>query len=178
MIFFTVENYEERLKIEELYYKYRNLMYKVSYDILQDKNMAEDAISEAFERILKNLHKIDEINCTKTRNFMVIICRNVSINMYNKRKKVSECELNDKIKNNNYEDPADIVVSKENIERMAKAISSMDNKYKDVFLLKHAHGMAVVEISKMLGITQDTVRKRLQRARKKIIENIEKEEIK
>ena len=50
----TIENYEERLKIEQLYYKYRNLIYKVPYNILQDKYMAEDAISETFERVKKN----------------------------------------------------------------------------------------------------------------------------
>ena len=42
------------MKIEQLYYKYRNLIYKVSYNILQDKYMAEDAISETFERVKKN----------------------------------------------------------------------------------------------------------------------------
>ena len=88
----TIENYEERLKIEQLYYKYRNLIYKVSYNILQDKYMAEDAISETFERV-KKIHRIDEVDCLKIRNFLVVVCRIILINMYNKRKKTPECEL-------------------------------------------------------------------------------------
>ena len=175
---FVINDKSNREKIEIIYYKYRNLMYKVSYEILKDKHMSEDAIGETFERLIKNLHKIDEIDCPKTRNFLVIICRNVSINMYNKRNKVSECELTDEIKDNNFKDPADMVVSKENIERMAKVIFSLDSKYKDVFMLKYAHGMTTEEIAKIFDINTDAVRKRLQRAREKIIEIYEKEEIK
>ena len=174
----VINDRDNREKIEIIYYKYRNLMYKVSYEILKDKHMSEDAIGETFERVIKNLHKIDEIDCPKTRNFLVIICRNVSINMYNKKNKISECELTDEMKDNNFKDPADMVVSKENVERMAKVISSLDSKYKDVFMLKYAHGMTTEEIAKMFDTNSDTVRKRLERARKKIIEIYEKEEMK
>lgn len=41
------------LKIEVLYYTYRRLMYKIAYEILNNKHDAEDAVSETFFKISK-----------------------------------------------------------------------------------------------------------------------------
>ena len=68
----TIEDYEERLKIEQLYYKYRNLIYKVSYNILQDKYMAEDAISETFERVKKKYIELMKLIVLKSETFWLL----------------------------------------------------------------------------------------------------------
>ncbi len=78
ILFTTIENFSDRFKIERLYMCYRNLMYKEAPEIVQNPHSAEDAVSESFVRIIKNLHKIDEQNRPKTRSFLVIICRNVA----------------------------------------------------------------------------------------------------
>ena len=78
ILFTTIENFSDRFKIERLYMCYRNLMYKEALEIVQNPHSAEDAVSESFVRIIKNLHKIDEQDRPKTRSFLVIICRNVA----------------------------------------------------------------------------------------------------
>ena len=78
ILFTTIENFSDRFKIERLYMCYRNLMYKEALEIVQNPHSAEDAVSESFVRIIKNLHKIDEQNRPKTRSFLVIICRKVA----------------------------------------------------------------------------------------------------
>lgn len=85
MFLFTIENFHDRLKTERLYLSYRKLMYKEAFEIVQNRHCAEDAVSESFVRIIDNLHKIDEQDCLKTRSFLVIICRNVAKNIYNKK---------------------------------------------------------------------------------------------
>ena len=57
----------------------------VSKAILKNNESAEDAVSEAFVRIIKNLDKINEDDRYKTRAFLVIIVRNVSIDILNKK---------------------------------------------------------------------------------------------
>ena len=49
---------KKQTKVEKLYYTYRNFMYDEAYAILNDQSLAEDAVSEAFVRIIKNLDKI------------------------------------------------------------------------------------------------------------------------
>ncbi len=61
-----IENNTHKLKFENLYRDYRQLMFYKANEILQDKHLAEDAVHQAFIRIIQNLDKIDENNCHKT----------------------------------------------------------------------------------------------------------------
>ena len=63
------------------------LMHWTAEKILHDEHLAEDAVHEAFLRIIQNFHQIREIPCPKTRSFVVIIVRNVALNMQKKRKR-------------------------------------------------------------------------------------------
>ncbi len=69
---------KDQLKVERLYKKYSNIMFSEANKILQDKQLAEDAVQQSFIKIISNLHKIDENNCPQTKNFLVIICINVA----------------------------------------------------------------------------------------------------
>ena len=41
-----IDTYEDKKRFEELYHTYRNLMYKVAFDILQNPQDAEDALQK------------------------------------------------------------------------------------------------------------------------------------
>ena len=79
---------EDKNKFELLYEKYRKLMFYIANNILNDEYLAEDAVHQTFIKI-KNLDKIDDVSCHKTKSFIVIMVRNTAINMYNRRKRTS-----------------------------------------------------------------------------------------
>ena len=54
-----VDSPEDKRKIEQLYEKYHRLMFSVAFQILRHKEDAEDAVFHAWERIIKNLNKIE-----------------------------------------------------------------------------------------------------------------------
>lgn len=83
----------EKTKFEMIYYAHRHAMLYTANSVLRDQILAEDAVQEAFLRVIKHLHRIDETDSHKTKTFLVIIVRNISINMYNKRKKQNEVYL-------------------------------------------------------------------------------------
>ncbi len=182
MFFAAIENADDSLKVERLYYQYRKLMYKEAYAILKDNHFAEDAVDESFIRIINNLHKIDESNIPRTRNFLVIICRNVAKDMYKSRIYLnSGDDLSDDITNEEagvFSDPSDVVIDKDSAKLLISAIENLDPIYRDVFLLKRVHGLSREEISVIFGISVETVKKRLLRAKIKIVSSLEKEGIK
>jgi RNA polymerase sigma-70 factor (ECF subfamily) len=94
-IFAAIHNKEKRSRFEALYTEYASCMYKVAYRILKDEYLAQDAVHEAFINIFNNFDKIKENDCNKTRAFLVIIVRNISINIYNQRKKLSSPSFED-----------------------------------------------------------------------------------
>ena len=178
MFLFTIENFHDRLKTERLYLSYRKLMYKEAFEIVQNRHCAEDAVSETFVRIIDNLHKIDEQDCLKTRSFLVIICRNVAKNIYNKKIYLNnqpdayDDVLPDDVSESS--DSLDILVKKETLSEIAGIIKNLDPIYRDVFLLKNVQGVSRAEIAAIFGISEEAVKKRLVRAKSKILKELEK----
>ena len=81
---------EEQRDFTLLYETYRKLMHWIAKRILYDEGLAEDAVQEAFLRIAKNFYKIKEILCPETRNFVVIIVRNVALTMRHQQTRDTE----------------------------------------------------------------------------------------
>ena len=65
-------------KLEALYREYKSKMLSKAYSVLRDEGLAEDAVHNAFMRILKNLDKIDEVKSSRTRGFVLVITANVA----------------------------------------------------------------------------------------------------
>ena len=86
---FVLEGKADEDKFEKIYEQYGRLMYSKAYEILQDHYLAEDAVSEAFIRILKNLRKLDdEVPSARTASFVVTVVKNVALTMIQKENTV------------------------------------------------------------------------------------------
>lgn len=81
----VMDNEPVRNKIEEIYREYRKLLFYTAYSILKDYHEAEDVVHMAIIKVCEYLDKIDDIKCNKTKAFLVIIVRNIAINVYNKK---------------------------------------------------------------------------------------------
>lgn len=154
-------------------------MFRQAEKILNDKYLSEDAVHQAFIRIIKNLHKIDENNCPRTRNFLVIICVNVAKDIYRERLYLNKSgdaieELEDKMQEIS-NDPLDIIVDREIIHRLKDAIKNLNPIYRDVVLLKQSYNCTNEEICDLLRISPETLKKRLYRAKKMLTQILEKE---
>lgn len=173
---------KKQSKIERLFYKYRNLMFREAYFILNDSHLAEDAVSESFIRILNNLNKIDEDNIPRTRSFLVIICRNVAKDIYKKRKSFNEfCEFDDEVLDtlpDSSETPLEIVINNESVEKLTKAIEDLKPIYRDALLMTKVHGFSTKEAAEIFDIPQEALKKRITRAKQQLLEKLKKEECK
>lgn len=82
------EKEQEKLKL--LYDIYEQPMYRIAYAILHHTEQAEDAVSDAFLRILKNLKKIGDVRSEKTKHYIISIIRSTAINQYRQNQRDSE----------------------------------------------------------------------------------------
>ena len=88
LIYLSLLDTEEDIsKFELIYNTYKKQMYYTANNILKDNYLAEDAVHNAFLRIIDNLEKIDDVNSHNTKGLIVIIVKNVSIDIYRKNKK-------------------------------------------------------------------------------------------
>lgn len=165
-----LETEEDKSKFERLYTKFKQDMYYVAFDILKNKEDAEDAVHQSFLKIAEKFTKISSISRNEIKAYIVIISRNTAINLYRKNKDHAErcAELTEDISDN-----ADQFFEQAEQSDLVDAIKSLPQMYKDVLFLFYLQEFSAKETAQMLYITENTVRQRALRAKqmiKKILE--------
>lgn len=176
MFFMVIEDNDDIEKVMRLYYRYRKLLYKEACLILEDKQLSEDAVQETYEKVIKNLHKINENNDANTRNYLATICRNTAKDIKKKSFPLNKCDkATEHMASSDSEeipDALDIIIKRESVAEIAEAIEELDDIYRDVFIMRRVQNHTRKEIAEILNINIETVKKRLTRAKAKIIQNL------
>ena len=165
----TKENTE---KLHLLYKLYEQPMYRIAFAVLNNASDAEDAVSDAFMRIIKKLDKIGDPCSSDSKKYIIKIIKNISIDKYRKNKRVYETEsciddealfiADDSV---NIEDH----ISENNSENINQLLYKLKETDKQIVLLRCVNELPWKDVSEKLSMSESTVRKRFERARKKII---------
>lgn len=161
---------EEKSKFEQIYLEYRDLMFYIANQILHNQSDSEDVVHEAFLRVIKIIDKIEEAKCPKTKNLVVIITDRIAIDRY----RLQFISLD--------EEGMDVFSTKdtENMEihsSLALAMASLPEKYRAVLMLRYDNGFSEAEVAQILSMSMANVHKTVQRAKKKLEEILEEQEV-
>lgn len=152
-------------EIKELVDKYSSLIFRISYCILCNPEDAEDAVQETF---LKYITKAPEFNGEEHRKaWLIKVAANISKNMLMFRLKRETVNLDD-IEN---------IGIGENDYETFELIMSLPAKHKVVMTLYYVEGYRSAEIAEIIGISEDAVRKRIQKGRELLKKEFEKEKL-
>ena len=163
---------EKQETLRQLYEQYEQPMYRIAYAILHHTEQAEDAVSDAFLRILRNLEKFEAMDAVQTKSYIVKVIRSTAINQYQRNKLESEryTPWDDSILD--LPDPADdlerrlrMQMETEEIQHLLHALNETD---RSILLLRGQEGLSFREIAQRLSMKEAAARKRFERARKKI----------
>ena len=165
ILIFTFENESDRDKFEYVYSNYKRLMLHKAYSVLRDYSLAEDAASEAFIRVYKNLDKIDDPASKRAAAFVVTIVKNVALTMLQKRARQSADELTGDEPVSGFED---LVLDSIEQNEAFMLIDQLGEDAKVLFLMKYAYDLSHKEIGKLLGLTENNVTVKLHRVKKKL----------
>lgn len=164
-------------KLERLYIEYASKMKYAALEILKDKELAEDAVHNAFLKLIKNVYKLNEDDKAKTAAYLLISARNAARSLYNKQYGHGYNEdIDDITQISSPYDVENIVITKEMLNKVANILREMNPIYEDAFLLYYVYNHTIHEIAIMTDSKEDTVRKRIQRAREHIKAKIERGE--
>lgn len=172
----AIETESDRLKMEHLYDEYEQRLYSIAFRYLHDKFKAEDAVHDAFINLIPRLDSISEIKCPQTWAFLVTITENVCLNMLNRKSYTSEVyDVDDKDQlfveslPDPYSNTEDVFFEQYDYIQVADAIRQLPDILKTTMILYAAHGYSMKEISDIQGCSLESVKKRIQRGRAKII---------
>ena len=157
----SVDSPQDKRKLELLYEKYNRLMYVVAMRVLHHPQDAEDACLTSWEKVIKNLDKIDKIDCQKTKSFLVIIVERTAIDLYRKNQK-----KNQKVQEMDEFETSPFFCKHESgygESEMMEVFHKIPKLYAEVLILRYVNELGVSEIAELLNIKQNTVSKRIAR---------------
>lgn len=151
-IFMAERTFTEE-EIRELVERYGSMIFRISYCILCNKDDAEDAVQDTF---MKYMTKAPEFTDEEHRKaWLIRVSANISKNMLKLRIRRNILSL-DEVKSAG--------IPESDFETF-EIVSNMPAKYKPVMTLHYAEGYKCSEIAEILGISEDAVKKRLQKGR-------------
>lgn len=161
----------------ELFYElirpYERRLYSAALAILKNEADAEDVTQEAVLKALKNLRQF-----RAEARFSTWLIQ-ITVNEARMRRRKQHTDRIDPIidrrdEEGNYvpqdfadwrEIPSEVLERKEIREKLAEALNSLGEKYRDVFVLRDMQHLSIDETAKVLGISIPSVKTRLLRAR-------------
>lgn len=147
--------------IEKIYKLYEQKMYKIAYSILRDSGLSEDAVQEAFLKLMKRDVYFEDPASDDCKRYLITVIKHSSIDIYNKKKREQEvmCVSYDDLEQMVGQGDQSVELDLEEI------ISRLPLKYYAVVNCLIIKDLTVIETAAELGITAAAVRKRFQRAK-------------
>lgn len=181
-IILNIADDDDRAFVEKLYIRYEKQLYSLCMQYLNNHHDAQDCVHETIAIVMENLEKVKAAeDFGYIDRLMIVVCRNCALNAVRvkTRRYEHECSL---LKYNYAEDKYEEIdipdytsyvdkmyLSEEHCERLHNLINDLDSKYRDIILLKML-GVDNQEIAEIMDISQDLVRQRYLRAKKKLLE--------
>lgn len=169
-----IDDLDAKQIFENIYISHRSTMHHVADSILHDHHHSEDAVHEAFIRIIGKIEKIGNFPCHKMRSFLVIIVRNIAIDFLRSNDRYVEADLADfqEYLVDDQHDAEQTAQDNEYRQSISKVISQLPAIYLDVLTLTLICEMNAKDVAQLLSLSEEATRTRLSRGRKLLIEKL------
>jgi RNA polymerase sigma-70 factor (ECF subfamily) len=152
--------------IEEIYRLYEQKMYYIAFSILNNEQFAEDAVQNAFVKLIQHVSRIHDVDSDRTKAYIIKIIKSSSIDIYRRRKRENELFDNEGIENASYQHDYDNSEPDLKKEMIQDKLLSLPDKYREIITLHVIDGISIRDIAATHGISYAAARKRYERGMK------------
>lgn len=158
------------INITEIYSLFYKKLFYISFSIIRDRHLAEDAVQETFIKVMKKINTIEDE--TKLAAWLSVTVRRTAIDFVRRDKKKTLIPMDQEILESfGMEMKQKVEKEVEThfwVEEMNHAFRKLNLEYQNVLMLKVERGLKDSEIAKVLDLHPCTVRSRIHRARKQL----------
>jgi len=172
VLFATITDTDDRDFMMDLYKRHYGLVRSAILKVIRDTDHLEDLINDTFLKLIGRISVLRTLNCCKMAAYVVYTSRSISINFI-RRRAVQNKHIYfglDEDLAEGMANPEEMVENKvvyfEEREELWRAVLRLPEKQKNLLYFKYVLEMHDTEISETLGITPDSVRQYLTRARR------------
>ena len=158
---------EEKVRFEEIYLKYRSIMFHVADNILHNDQDAEDTVHNAFVRIIKKFSRFQNTVVKDVAPQVIVITRNEAISL--RRKKKDTVPLED------WDSFAETAESVSDYHALVEMFTRLPLTYRAALEMKLL-GYSDGEIASKLGLSKTAVSTRISRGRQLLRSIVEQED--
>ncbi|MGL5575459.1 MAG: sigma-70 family RNA polymerase sigma factor [Sarcina sp.] len=161
--------HKEQKALDYLIENYTDLIFKVSYGILNNRQLSEENTNDVILKIWNNASNFDR-EAEKFSVWVIVVTKYTAIDCLRREKKHS---LNDDIENIDVKSSEGIeerIIASECVKEVKKEIQNMNSLDKEIFMRKFFMEHTSKEIGESLGITEKLVNLKIFRGRKKLKE--------
>lgn len=151
---------------ETLYYKYKDKIRYFVFNIVKDYEKAEDITQEVFVDVLKNKFREDG----SFKYYIYLAAKSKALNYLGtekRRKDISEKYL-ENTEFDNEKDALEIIVKNEEKNELLKAITLLDEKYKNAIYLVNIEGLSYEETANILEETLPNIKNLVYRGKRQL----------
>lgn len=144
---------------EEVVNKFSEMLYNIAIGYLRNKEDTEDIVQEVFMKFISYTRRKVFNSDDHIKYWLIRVTINLCNNELKSAKRKNKVDITE-IEN----------LEAEGIktEYTDDIVNSLSEKYRNVFRLFYIEGFKISEISKILSISEDSVKTRLKRAREKL----------
>jgi RNA polymerase sigma-70 factor (ECF subfamily) len=148
-------------------HRYQGTVYRICYQIIQNREEAKDAVSEVFFKAYSNLVRFDQARMFSAWLYRIAVNHCLSIV---RRKKSESRYLKEQGKDSHLPavGPSGTFLQEERNRSVSRFLNLIPGKFKSVLILKYYQGLTYAEISEVMNIPRNTVASYLLRGKKKL----------
>jgi len=164
-----VAYYRDEQSYKRLFLYFHPILYRFSFNILQDRSVSEEIVSDMMLKIWEMGNKLSQIQHLKL--FLITSVKNACFTYLSSKKhkqSLNEAIDNEDISIFNEDSPEQLYIYSEVTQRVNKVITSLPIKCQLGFRLIMEEGLSYKEVSKVLEISQNTIETHMRIALRKI----------
>ena len=163
---------KDPLAQRQLFDRYYNYIYTIGIRYIKNHHDTEDVVSEIFNRIFLNIDKVLSTNNQGLKRWIQTIAINESLRFINKKHPIDYTDDNERLVHNEL----NILDSGLDITYIHQKINELPEGYRRIFLLNVVEGLSHTEIAEHLGISRNTSKSQMLKARKYLQLELKKHE--
>lgn len=158
------------VELAELVNEYSEPIFRVARSIVRDHALAEDVVQETLVKVWRNLHTFRGEG--SLRSWILRIAHNQAVSTLRRIKDEARDPALLPEEMTSSSGVASEVVARKFVDELGAQLESLDELTRSIVVLREVEGLSYEEISDALGVALPTVKTRLFRARKLLIQRM------
>lgn len=155
--------------VEQLFRRYGREIYRYLQGLCQSPETAEDLTQETFYKAILSLPD----SHTNVRAWLYTVARNLCMDYFRRTPQFAQGELSDE-QAGDFDVEESVFHTLQN-QALARAITRLDPRKRELITLQYFSGLSVREIAKLTGLSPENVRVLVCRAKKEIKSDLEEQ---